>query len=231
MGFTFHDSPEVLDRILTEHPEMEVVQLQINYLDWHDPGVRARECYEVARRHGKDIIIMEPVKGGALANVSCEAVELFCAARPQLSTAGWAVSFCASLPGVIMVLSGMSTEEQMEDNISYMKDFQALTDDEIMLCKRAGEIVKNDNAVACTACRYCVEGCPQKVAIPDIFRIYNNYLRFQKANPEGARRGYDHVTENLGRASDCIECGLCEESCPQHLDIRAYLKEIAEVLE
>lgn len=233
VGFSFHDSPEVLDRILTEHPEMEVVQLQINYLDWHDAGVRARECHEVARKHNKDIIIMEPIKGGALANVSPEAVSLFRGARPSLSNAGFAVSFCASLDGVIMVLSGMSTEEQMDDNISYMKDFQPLTDEEIELCKKAGEIVKNDNVIACTACRYCVEGCPQNVAIPDIFRIYNNYLRFQKANPDGAKHSYDYVTEkqSLGKASACIECGLCEESCPQHLEIRSLLKEISEELE
>lgn len=231
VGFSFHDSPQVLDKILTERPEMEVVQLQINYLDWHDAGVRARECYEVARKHHKDIIIMEPIKGGALANVSPDAVSLFRSARPNLSNAGWAVSFCASLEGVIMVLSGMSTEEQMEDNISYMKDFIPLSPDEIELCKKAGEIVKNDNAIACTACRYCTDDCPQKIAIPDIFRIYNNFRRFQSANPEGAKGGYKYVTENGGKGSDCIECGLCEEHCPQRLPIRALLKEIAEVLE
>lgn len=231
VGFSFHDSPEVLDKILTEQPQMEVVQLQINYLDWHDGGVRARECYEVARRHEKDIIIMEPIKGGALANVSPEAVNLFNSARPGLSNAGWAVSFCASLEGVIMVLSGMSDEAQMEDNLSYMNDFSPLSDEEIELCKKAGEIVKNDNAIGCTACRYCVEGCPQKIAIPDIFKGYNNFRRFQSANLEGAKGGYNYVTKDGGKASDCIGCGLCEESCPQHLEIRKLLSEIAQLFE
>ncbi len=231
IGFSFHDSPEVLDRILTEHPEMEVVQLQINYLDWDDSGVRARECYEVARKHEKDIIIMEPVKGGALANVSPDAVSTFKSCRPDLSCAGWAVSFCASLEGVIMVLSGMSNEEQMEDNISYMKDFVPFTKAEHEISVNAGNIVRNDNAIPCTTCRYCTDDCPEKIAIPDIFRIYNNFRRFQSANIEGAKRGYNHVTENGGKASACIGCGHCEERCPQHLPIREYLKEISEVFE
>ncbi len=231
VGFSFHDSPEVLDKILTEHPEMEVVQLQINYLDWNDQGVRARECYTVARKHKKDIIIMEPIKGGALANVSPDAVSMFKSARPELSCAGWAVSFCASLEGVIMVLSGMSNEEQMEDNISYMKDFVPFSDEEVEISVKAGDIVRNDNAIACTTCRYCTDDCPQKIAIPDIFRIYNNFRRFQSSNLNGAKNGYKHVTENGGKASSCIECGLCESHCPQYLPIRALLKEIAEVFE
>ena len=231
VGFSFHDSPEVLDKILTEHPEMEVVQLQINYLDWLDSSVRAKECYEVARKHGKDIIIMEPVKGGALANVSPEVVSLFNEKRPSLSPAGWAVSFCASLPGVIMVLSGMSNEAQMEDNISYMKDFVPFTAEELALSERAGDMVRNDNAIACTACRYCTDGCPQKIAIPDMFTAYNNYSRFQKTNLDGAKWRYNKICENGGKASDCIGCGLCEESCPQHLPIREHLSAIAKEFE
>ena len=231
VGFSFHDSPEVLDKILTEHPEMEVVQLQINYLDWLDSGVRAKECYEVARKHGKDVIIMEPIKGGALANVSPDAVALFKEKRPALSPAGWAVSFCASLEGVIMVLSGMSNEEQMEDNISYMKDFAPFSADELDISVKAGDIVRNDNVIACTACRYCTDGCPEKINIPDLFKSYNNYRRFQSSNLEGAKWRYNHICESSGKASQCIACGLCEESCPQHLPIREHLATIAKEFE
>lgn len=231
VGFSFHDSPEVLDRILTEHPELEFVQLQINYLDWQDSGVRAKECYEIARRHGKDIVIMEPIKGGALANISPDAVALYKNSRPELTPAGWAVSFCASLDGVFMVLSGMSTEEQLCDNISYMKEFVPFSKKELEISEKMGEIVRNDNAIACTSCKYCVDDCPQKIAIPDIFRIYNNFCRFQKANPERAKHGYNSVCENSGKASACIECGLCESACPQHLPIRDHLKEISDLFE
>ncbi len=231
IGFSFHDSPEVLDRILTEQPEMEVVQLQINYLDWQDSGVRAKECYEIARKHNKDVIIMEPIKGGALASVSPEVVSLFKEKRPSLSPAGWAVSFCASLEGVIMVLSGMSNEEQMEDNVSYMKDFDPFSPEELELSERAGDMVRNDNAIACTACRYCTDGCPQRIAIPDMFMAYNNYSRFQKTNLDGAKLRYNRAAENGGKASDCIGCGLCEESCPQHLPIREHLAAIAKEFE
>lgn len=231
VGFSFHDSAEVLDKILTEHPEMEVVQLQINYLDWLDGGVQSKACYEVARKHQKPIIIMEPVKGGALANVSPDAVSLFKNARPSLSPAGWAVSYCASLDGVMMVLSGMSTEEQLLDNISYMKDFAPFTPEEMVISEKAAEIVKNDNAIPCTACRYCTDDCPQKIAIPDIFKAYNNFRRFQSSNLDGARHRYNGITENTGKASSCIQCGLCEAHCPQHIDIREQLKTISEIFE
>ncbi|MBQ4066173.1 MAG: aldo/keto reductase [Clostridia bacterium] len=231
VGFSFHDSPEVLDRILTEHPEMEFVQLQINYLDWLDSGVQARACHEVARRHEKPVIVMEPVKGGALANISADAVSLFRSLRPELSTAGWAISYAASLDGVFMVLSGMSTEEQMAENIGYMKDFIPFSSDELAASEKAADIVRNDNAIACTSCRYCTDDCPQKIAIPDIFTTYNNFRRFGSLNPDGARGRYARIVENGGRASDCIECGLCEANCPQHLEIRALLKEMVSVLE
>ena len=231
VGFSFHDSPAVLDKILTEHPEMEVVQLQINYLDWLDEGVRAKECYEVARKHQKPVIIMEPIKGGALANVSGDAVSLMQTARPELSAAGWAVSFCASLEGVMMVLSGMSDEAQMEDNISYMKDFVPLSDGEKELVLQAADIVRNDNAIPCTACRYCTDDCPSKIAIPDYFKSYNNFRRFGSTNLDGAKRRYDSIAENGGKCSDCVQCGLCEASCPQHLEIRKLLSEIADLFE
>ncbi len=231
VGFSFHDSPEVLDRILTEHPEMEFVQLQINYLDWLDSSVQAKACYEIARKHEKPVIIMEPVKGGALANVSSDATSLFKSARPSLSPAGWAVSYCASLEGVFMVLSGMSTEEQLHDNISYMKDFVPFSKEEMAISEKAADIVRNDNAIACTACRYCTDDCPQKIAIPDFFTVYNGYRRFGSTNTDTAKRRYSSVAEKGGKCSDCIECGLCETHCPQHLEIRALLKEVAETLE
>lgn len=231
IGFSFHDSPEVLDKILTEHPEMEVVQLQINYLDWLDAGVQAKACYEVARKHEKPIIIMEPIKGGALANVSPDAVAMFNSARPELSNAGWAVSYCASLEGVMMVLSGMSTEEQLEDNMAYMKDFKPLNAWEMAICEKAADIVRNDNAIPCTACRYCTDDCPCKINIPDLFKTYNNFRRFQSTNLDGAKWRYASVTKETGKASACIECGLCESHCPQHIDIRDRLKEIAELFE
>ncbi|MBQ2730318.1 MAG: aldo/keto reductase [Clostridia bacterium] len=231
IGFSFHDSPEVLDRILTEQPEMEFVQLQINYLDWLDGGVQAQKCHEVARKHKKPIIVMEPVKGGALANVSPEAVALFKSARPELSAAGWAVSFAASLEGVMMVLSGMSNEEQMENNLSYMKDFVPFTAEEIELSLKAADIVKNDNAIPCTACRYCTDDCPQKIAIPELFKTYNDYRRFQGSNLEGARHRYNGICQNSAKASECIGCGVCESHCPQHIDIREQLKLISKTFE
>jgi len=231
VGLSFHDSAPVLDKILTENPEMEFVQLQINYLDWLDDGVQAKECYEVAKKHNKPVIVMEPVKGGALANVSSDAVSLFKSARPELSPAGWAISYCASLENVFMVLSGMSDEAQLCENISYMKDFVPFSPEETELSLKAAEIVKNDNAIACTACRYCTDDCPQKIDIPAVFATYNNYRRFGSSNLGGAKHRYGKVTENGGKASDCISCGLCESHCPQHLEIRDLLSQIASEFE
>jgi len=174
---------------------------------------------------------MEPVKGGALASVSPDAASLFKGARPDLSCAGWAISYAASLEGVFMVLSGMSTEDQMAENIGFMKDFVPFSAEELALSERAAEIVKNDNAIPCTACRYCTDDCPQKIAIPDIFKTYNNFRRFQSSNLDGAKWRYNSVTENGGKASACIGCGLCESVCPQHIDIRAALQSISEIFE
>ena len=231
IGFSFHDSPEVLDRILCEQPEMEFVQLQINYLDWLDSGVRARECYETARRHGKDVIVMEPVKGGALAGVSEKATALFSKKRPDVSPAGWAIGYCASLEGVICVLSGMSSEEQMADNIGLMKDFAPFSPEEMAVTEQAAEIVRMDNAIGCTSCRYCTEDCPQKINIPGIFTAYNNYSRFGKTNLNGAKHRYNAAVEGGGKATECISCGLCEGVCPQHLEIRELLQMVASELE
>ena len=228
-GFSYHDSPELLDQILTKHPEMEFVQLQINYLDWESPWIQSRACYEVARRHNKPVIVMEPVKGGTLAQVPPEAERLFREREPSLSPASWAIRFAASLPGVMMVLSGMSSLSQMEDNLSYMEDFQPLTQEEQQLCFQAAEIINSQIAIPCTGCSYCTEGCPQRIAIPQYFSLYNEDMR------EVATKGwtinfsnYNTLTGSFGRAKDCIACGQCESVCPQHLPIIENLKKVSQ---
>lgn len=232
IGFSFHDSPELLDRILTEHPETEIVQLQLNYLDWDDTTIRARECYEVAVRHEKPVIVMEPVKGGALANLPEEAEHLLRRAEPERSIASWGVRFAASKEQVMMVLSGMSDLQQVRDNLSYMgENFRPLTEKENTLLAQAAQIIRESIAIPCTACRYCVEGCPKEIPIPDYFAIYNNLKRFQKIQAAVANAYYTNTARGRGLASDCIGCGACERSCPQHLPIREHLKEVAATLE
>ncbi len=231
VGFSFHDSAEVLDEILTEHPEVEYVQLQINYLDWEDENVQARRCYEVAVKHGKKILVMEPVKGGALAVVSPVVEKLLRDYNPTASPASWAVRFCASLERVEMVLSGMSTEEQLADNTGYMKDFVPLNEEEFAILEKAADIIRNDIAISCTGCAYCVEDCPKNIAIPEYFNIYNTVKRFQGSGLKWQKQKYANKAKERGKASDCIECGLCEGHCPQHLNIRDLLKEVAKELE
>ena len=231
IGFSYHDDAEFLDQVLSEHPEMEFVQLQINYLDWDSDKVQSRKCYEVARRHGVPVIVMEPVKGGTLANVP-EAVDaMFKRHRPEMSAASWAVRFAADLEGVFMVLSGMSNMEQMADNISFMKDFKPLRKEELEILVQAAEIIRNDIAVPCTGCAYCVEDCPQKIAIPDYFTMYNKVKRFQGVGLGWEKQKYAKKAEERGKASDCIECGLCEGHCPQHLNIIEILKDITDIFE
>lgn len=229
IGFSFHDSPELLERILSDHPETEYVQLQINYLDWDDTALRARECYEVATRHGKPVIVMEPIKGGALAKVPEKAEQLLKAQAPKLSVASWAVRFAATHENVMMVLSGMSNMEQIEDNISYMGDFKPLNETEIDMLKTVSGIIRSQTAIPCTACRYCVSEneCPKNIAIPDYFALYNDNKAF---GAMGASIYYNNLILTHGKASECIECGKCEKHCPQHLPIRKYLKDVAEVL-
>ena len=223
IGFSYHDNAELLDVILTEHPEMEFVQLQINYLDWEDCNVQSRACYEVARKHGKDIIVMEPVKGGTLANVPEKAERLFRQAQPEMSAASWAIRFAAGCEGVICVLSGMSNMQQLSDNTGYMRDFVPLTAEERALVFRAADIINCAVSVPCTACRYCVEGCPMNIPIPDLFGLYNT----DKGNTDG----YAELTAEHGKASDCIACGQCEGHCPQHLEIIKYLRDVAVAFE
>ncbi len=230
IGFSFHDSPEVLERILNEHPETEYVQLQINYIDWESPNVRGRECYEIATRHNKPVIVMEPVKGGALANLPQNAAEILRAADPVPSQASWAVRYAASLGNVFTVLSGMSSLEQVDDNTAYMCDFKPLDDGERQVIHRVEEAVKNYTAAPCTACRYCVDGCPKKIDIPDYLTMYNELKRMAKR--DNSKKYYHEIyAGNGGKPGDCVACGKCEGVCPQHLAIRGYLKELAGVYE
>ena len=231
IGLSFHDKAELLDEILTKHPEMEYVQLQLNYLDWEDPTVESRKCYEIATKHRKPVIVMEPIKGGCLVNIPEKAKTLFLEKRPELSIASWAVRFAATPSNVMMVLSGMSNEEQMADNISYMERFQPLDEKEQAVIQQAKEIIKASIAIPCTACRYCVDDCPKHIAIPDYFSIYNNLKQFGPVQGMVAMTYYGNLIQTHGKASDCIRCGKCEGHCPQHLPIREYLKTVAAALE
>ena len=217
-GFSFHDSAALLDEILTAHPEVEFVQLQINNLDWESERVQSRLCYETAVKHGKKVIIMEPVKGGTLASVPPLAESLLKEREPARSVPSWAIRFAASLPEVIMVLSGMSNYDQLSDNVSYMKDFQPLNDEETALCFRVRDIINHEIEIPCTACSYCTEGCPMSIPIPDYFRLYNQ---------KQPRADYEAAAASGAAASQCLACGQCEEHCPQHLPIIDLLQRVA----
>ncbi len=227
-GFSFHSTPEHLEQLLTAHPDAEFVQLQINYADWDDPLICARQCYDIATRHGKPVIVMEPVKGGKLANLPQSVGDLLRAANPVASAAQWAIRFAASLPNVMMVLSGMSTMEQMEDNLSFMRHFQPLTADEQRVLQQANEALKQYAGIGCTACHYCTPGCPMNIHIPEIFAVMNVYKMYgdlkEARNDYGWRPGGE-------KASACIQCGQCEGACPQHLPIISLLQEVVETLE
>lgn len=229
IGFSFHDSAEYLDKVLTQWPEMEYVQLQLNYLDWDSEGVQSRKCYETAVKHGKKVIVMEPVKGGTLAKVPEAAEKLFKDYAPDLSVPSWGIRFAASLDSVAMVLSGMSSLAQMEDNTSYMQDFKPLNEEEQAIVKKTVDIINASITVACTGCSYCTEGCPKKIAIPRYFSLYNLDMQESSEKEWTAQVGYyyNHMGK-FGMASDCIKCGRCEAICPQHLPIRKYLEDVAK---
>ena len=229
VGFSFHAGPKLLDQLLTEHPEVEFVQLQLNYADWENPKVTSRANYEVARKHGKRIVVMEPVKGGALANPPKEIREMFKEYAPDMSPASWAIRFVASLDGILTVLSGMSNIEQMADNLSYMKDFRPLNKDEQEIIHKAQKIMGASAVIPCTACRYCTKGCPQQIPIPDIFAAMNK--RIGSGQLEKSKADYDKLTSNGIKASVCIECGQCESVCPQHISIIDTLKECSRTFE
>lgn len=231
IGFSFHGTHDILDTILTEHPEMEYVQLQINYLDWEDPTVEAHKCYDVCVKHGKPAIVMEPVKGGSLANLPEEAERLFREKEPEMSNASWAIRFAASQENVMTVLSGMSSEAQVLDNIGYMEHFVPLTEEEQALTQKAAAIIRKDITVPCTACRYCTSVCPKKIAIPDYFSVYNTIKRYGGTAMTDVYNYYNNLIQMHGRPTDCVKCGLCEGRCPQHLEIRRLLVDVRETLE
>ncbi|MDO4581091.1 MAG: aldo/keto reductase [Bacillota bacterium] len=227
-GISFHDKAAVLEQILTEYPQIEVVQIQFNYLDYDDPAVESRKCYEVCRKYGKPVIVMEPCKGGNLVKLPPNISTVLEKLRGG-SNASYAMRFAAGFPGVMMVLSGMGSMEMMLDNISYMKDFQPLDETEQAAVKKVCELFRAQNMISCTACRYCTDGCPERILIPDLFACMNAKRTFNDWN---ADYYYGSVhTVNNGKASDCSKCGKCEESCPQHLPIRRLLEDVAKEFE
>ena len=230
-GFSFHDKGAVLDEILNAHPEVDFVQLQINYADWENPSVESRKCWEVARAHGKPIVVMEPVKGGNLANPPEEIRELFQTVNPDASPSSWAIRFVASHEGILTVLSGMSNIEQMEDNLSYMSDFKPLSDAEYKAIGQARDAFARMPIVSCTACEYCMKGCPMSVAIPGAFQAYNMYVQFSLMDSALGKYNWNTTGHGLNKASACIECGCCEKICPQHIKIRDELKKVAKVFD
>lgn len=228
VGISFHDKAEVLEQILTEYPQIEVVQIQFNYVDYEDPAVEGRKVYEVCRRHNKPVIVMEPVKGGNLVNLPEDAKAVLDELHGG-SPASYAIRFAAGFEGMLMVLSGMSSLEQMQDNISFMEDFKPLNKEEMAAVNKVQQIFRSKNLIPCTACRYCTDGCPKQIRIPDLFAVMNTKQLYHDWN---ADYYYNVVhTSNGHKASDCIKCGKCEKACPQHLPIRELLVKVAEEFE
>lgn len=229
LGISFHDSSQMLEQILTEHPEVEIVQIQFNYADYESSSVQSRKVYEVCRKFNKPILVMEPVKGGGLVNLPEDGKKLIDDLNKDLSYASYAIRFAASFDGMYKVLSGMSSFEQLKDNVDYMKDFKPLNDNEMKAVLEIGKILRNIGGIPCTACRYCVDGCPMNILIPDLFSCLNSKKQFKDWNAGYYYNVY--TTNGHGKASDCIKCGKCEKICPQHLEIRELLTKVSEAFE
>lgn len=228
IGISFHDTADVLDKILAEQPDIEIVQIQFNYLDYESPTVQSRKLYEVCRKYNKPMLIMEPVRGGELAKLPGKAKKVFDSLGRKYSYASYAIRYADSFEGVYMVLSGMSDMEQMKDNLSYMKEFKSFTPTEYEAVKKVTDILLSLKGIACTSCRYCAAGCPKDIPIPDLFECYNLKKKF---NDNSSKEKYELYTRDKGKASDCISCRQCEKVCPQNLGIVRYLKDVSEIFE
>lgn len=233
LGLSTHANAEYLDNILTLHPEMEFVLLQINYLDWENDGVESRKCWEVACKHNKPVLVMEPLKGGFLADVPPEAEKLMKDYNPDASVVSWALRFVASLDNVCMILTGASSYDQLEQNIEDFENFTPLNDEEYEILDKVREIINSNISVECTKCKYCLDACPEEINIPKLFDLYNNEKIQDLGDWTAVGNAYVNYSKlpGVGLASDCIECGMCVEECPQHIDIPEVMKDVAKTFE
>jgi uncharacterized protein len=227
IGISFHDKPKLLEKILSENPEIEVVQLQFNYIDYEDAGVQSHNCYKICEKYNKPVLVMEPVKGGGLVNLPSDAKKIFDDLHGG-SYASYAIRFAASFPNICVVLSGMGSMEMIKDNINFMKDFKPIDEVEMDAVAKVTDILKNQHSIQCTACHYCTDGCPKHIRIPDLFADYNAKTVFKDWNSDFY---YGVHTTNAGKASECIKCGKCEKSCPQHLTIIKLLEQVKATFE